>query len=71
MLRTSAPLIGALGSITYRPLAFGGILNHMARYYYTNYFENQVLRKRPYLKREWCVYVIENPPPASHYLSLP
>ena len=35
----------------------------MARYYYTNYFENQVLRKRPYLKREWCVYVVENPTP--------
>ena len=61
MLRTSAPLIGALGSITYRLSAFGGILPNMSRYSYTNYFENQVLRKRPYLKREWCVYVIENP----------
>ena len=61
MLRTPVPLIGALGSITYQPSAFGGILTHMSGYSYTNYFENKVLRKRPYLKREWCVYVIENP----------
>ena len=33
----------------------------MSRYSYTNYFENQVLRKRPYLQRDWCIYVIENP----------
>lgn len=30
-------------------------------YKYTPYFENEVLRKRPYLKREWCIRVIENP----------
>jgi hypothetical protein len=29
-------------------------------YRYTQYFENEVLRKRPYLKREWCHFVIEN-----------
>lgn len=28
---------------------------------YTDYFENEVLRKRPYLRKEWCVQVIENP----------
>jgi hypothetical protein len=27
---------------------------------FTDYFENEVLRKRPYLKKEWCSYVIEN-----------
>ena len=32
----------------------------MVRYKFTSYFENEVLRKRPYLKREWCVYVLEN-----------
>lgn len=32
----------------------------MPEYRYTNYFEQDVLRKRPYLKREWCVYVIEH-----------
>jgi hypothetical protein len=32
----------------------------MEPYRFTTYFENQVLRKRPYLKREWCVYAIEN-----------
>ncbi len=32
----------------------------MARYQFTEYFETEVLRKRPYLKRQWCIYVIEN-----------
>lgn len=32
----------------------------MAEYRYTDYFENEVLRKRPYLKKEWCIRVIEN-----------
>ncbi|MDA3810324.1 MAG: hypothetical protein PF518_08345 [Spirochaetaceae bacterium] len=27
----------------------------------TKYFTEQVLRKRPYLKEEWCLRVIENP----------
>ena len=30
-------------------------------YKYTEYFEKEVLRKRPYLKKEWCIHVIENP----------
>ena len=33
----------------------------MSDYKYTAYFENEVLRKRPYLRREWCIFVIENP----------
>ena len=33
----------------------------MTQYKYTDYFENEVLRKRPYLKKEWCDYVLENP----------
>lgn len=33
----------------------------MAKYRYTNYFENEVLRKRPYLRKEWCEYAVENP----------
>ena len=33
----------------------------MSKYNYTEYFENEVLRKRPYLKKEWCIQVIENP----------
>jgi len=28
---------------------------------YTEYFEKEVLRKRPYLKKEWCIQVITNP----------
>lgn len=33
----------------------------MSEYNCTKYFEHEVLRKRPYLKKEWCVQVIENP----------
>lgn len=28
---------------------------------FTPYFENEVLRKRPYLKKEWCIEVLKNP----------
>ena len=27
----------------------------------TRYFEEQVLRKRPYIRREWCKMVLDNP----------
>jgi hypothetical protein len=33
----------------------------MKEYAFTDYFENEVLRKRPYIKKEWCIRVIENP----------
>ena len=33
----------------------------MSEYSYTEYFKNEVLRKRPYLKKVWCIQVIENP----------
>ena len=44
-------------------LAVAGCGKHsrVADYRYTKYFENEVLRKRPYLKREWCILVIESP----------
>jgi hypothetical protein len=32
----------------------------MPEYRFTDYFEGEVLRKRPYLKKEWCIRVIEN-----------
>lgn len=32
----------------------------MDKYKFTEYFENEVIRKRPYLKKEWCIQVIEN-----------
>ena len=32
----------------------------MIKYKFTSYFENEVLRKRPYLRKEWCIYVLEN-----------
>jgi len=33
----------------------------MKRYSFTAYFEGEVLRKRPYLQKQWCVDVVENP----------
>ena len=33
----------------------------MAKYRFTEYFEREVLRKRPYLKKEWCIRVLDNP----------
>jgi len=33
----------------------------VSAYKFTAYFENEVLRKRPYLLKEWCIFVIENP----------
>ena len=33
----------------------------MSPYEFTNYFENEVLRKRPYLQRDWCIRAIEQP----------
>ena len=33
----------------------------MTEYYFTEYFENEVLRKRPYLQKEWCIRVCEKP----------
>jgi len=31
------------------------------RYRFTEYFEKEVLRKRPYIKKEWCIAVLEKP----------
>jgi hypothetical protein len=33
----------------------------MTEYKFTRYFEEEVLRKRPYLKKEWCINIVENP----------
>ena len=33
----------------------------MKKHNYTSYFENEVLRKRPYLKKEWCIAIVESP----------
>ena len=33
----------------------------MPGYRFTEYFETHVLRRRPYLRREWCIAVVENP----------
>ena len=33
----------------------------MPEYRFTSYFEREVLRKRPYLRREWCIRVVERP----------
>jgi hypothetical protein len=33
----------------------------MKTYTFTQYFEQIVLKKRSYLKKEWCIRVIEDP----------
>ena len=33
----------------------------MADYRFTEYFEREVLRKRPYIQKEWCIRVVERP----------
>ncbi|MBM3330186.1 MAG: hypothetical protein FJY67_12085 [Calditrichaeota bacterium] len=33
----------------------------MSKYAYTDYFLKEVLRKRPYIKREWCEEVVSHP----------
>jgi len=33
----------------------------MGDFKFTEYFEKEVSRKRPYLKKEWCIEVIKNP----------
>jgi hypothetical protein len=36
-------------------------LQDVKAYKFTDYFENEVSHKRPYLKKEWCIQVLENP----------
>ena len=33
----------------------------MAGYRFTEYFEKEVLRKRPYITKEWCTRVLDKP----------
>jgi hypothetical protein len=33
----------------------------MIDYSFTEYFESEVMRKRPYLDRSWCIRVVESP----------
>ncbi len=33
----------------------------MIKHKYADYFINEVLRKRPYIKKEWCWRIIEKP----------
>ena len=33
----------------------------MTEYRFTEYFEKEVLRKRPYIKKEWCIRVLDRP----------
>lgn len=38
----------------------------MDNYKFTEYFENEVMRKRPYIKKEWCIKVMKNPLRVEH-----
>ena len=33
----------------------------MPQYRFTEYFEKEGLRKRPYIRKEWCARVLDNP----------
>lgn len=33
----------------------------MPEYCFTRYFLDEVMRKRPYIRKEWCVSAVENP----------
>ena len=33
----------------------------LSDYKFTNYFMKEIIRKRPYIKKEWCIRIIENP----------
>ncbi len=33
----------------------------MSKYTFTKYFEDKVLKKRPYIKKEWCIKIVKNP----------
>jgi hypothetical protein len=33
----------------------------MTEYRFTEYFEKEVLRKRPYIRKEWCTRILEKP----------
>jgi hypothetical protein len=46
-----------LGAVGARPQASA----LLPAYSFTEYFDREVLRKRPYLRKEWCVRVLENP----------
>jgi len=49
-------------SVSQRPRSFQRTLrSEMPEYRFTEYFESEVLRKRPYLRREWCIAVLQNP----------
>ncbi len=41
--------------------AIAGGMNPVDVYKFTPYFENEVLRKRPYLRKEWCIQILEAP----------
>ncbi len=35
--------------------------HNITDYRFTEYFEKEVLKKRSYLKKEWCIRIIETP----------
>lgn len=39
----------------------GRVYERPSIYRFTGYFEANVLRRRPYLRREWCTYVLQFP----------
>ena len=35
--------------------------NPTVEYKFTNYFEKEIMRKRPYIKKQWCIDIVKNP----------
>ncbi len=69
---TPAPGSAETGALVTGPLRLrwpcsgaGGVpallFSGMPDFRFAAYFEQEVLRKRPYLQREWCVRVVQHP----------
>ena len=60
--RASPPVKRDLKAMTCKPSTPSSRYRiQMAEYRFTDYFEKEVLRKRPYLRKEWCSRVLDAP----------
>ncbi len=55
------PRVGAANPFRARLREINGKGGHVFQVKTTRYFEEQVLRKRPYIRREWCAMVLASP----------
>jgi hypothetical protein len=57
----TAAMLATLGHVRKESARQEEIFLVMPTYRHSSYFELEVLRKRPCLRREWCVAIIEHP----------